>query len=63
VTIGFRARPESEAGGLDLSEHAETGYELGLGTGSGRGEDTGPLPPGTGNGARERDPPPAALRL
>jgi hypothetical protein len=51
VTIGFRARPESEAGGLDLSEHAETGYELGLGTGSGRGEDTGPPPPWTGNGA------------
>jgi hypothetical protein len=40
VTIGFRVRPESEAGGLDLNEHAETGYELGLGTGSGRGEDT-----------------------
>jgi Amt family ammonium transporter len=63
VTIGFRVRPESEAGGLDLNEHAETGYELGLGTGSGRGEDTGPPPPRTGNGARERDPPPAALRL
>jgi hypothetical protein len=45
VTIGFRVRPESEAGGLDLNEHAETGYELGSATGSGRDEDTGPLPP------------------
>jgi hypothetical protein len=43
VTIGFRVRPDHEAGGLDLNEHAETGYQLGIG--SGRGEDAGPLPP------------------
>ncbi|MCW0215393.1 MAG: ammonium transporter [Pseudonocardia sp.] len=43
VTIGFRVRPENEAGGLDLNEHAETGYELG--GGPGRGEDTGPPAP------------------
>ena len=28
-TIGFRVTPEQELGGVDLSEHAESAYELG----------------------------------
>ena len=28
-TIGFRISPEAEAKGIDLSEHAESAYELG----------------------------------
>ena len=28
-TIGFRVTPEEEASGIDLAEHAETGYEFG----------------------------------
>ncbi len=35
-TIGFRVDPEDEESGIDLAEHAETGYELaGVGGGSG----------------------------
>ncbi len=34
-TIGFRITPEDEESGIDLAEHAETGYELaGIGSGS-----------------------------
>ena len=28
-TIGFRVSPEKESSGVDLSEHAESAYELG----------------------------------
>jgi Amt family ammonium transporter len=28
VTIGLRVSEDAEAAGLDISEHAETGYEL-----------------------------------
>ena len=27
-TIGFRVKPESEIAGIDLSEHAESAYEM-----------------------------------
>jgi Amt family ammonium transporter len=29
VTIGFRVSDENEAAGVDTTEHAESGYELG----------------------------------
>ncbi|GAA2866901.1 ammonium transporter [Pseudonocardia halophobica] len=48
VTIGFRASAEAEAGGLDLHEHAETGYDV-TATRSGVGPEGGAdgrVPPG-----------------
>jgi Amt family ammonium transporter len=34
-TIGFRIDPEDEVAGIDLAEHAETGYEMGSSGGGG----------------------------
>jgi Amt family ammonium transporter len=34
-TIGFRASPEAEVDGIDLAEHAESGYDLSPAAGSG----------------------------
>jgi Amt family ammonium transporter len=39
ATIGFRVKPEAEIDGIDLAEHAESGYDLSTGSG------------GTGTGA------------
>ena len=36
-TIGFRARPEAEVDGIDVAEHAETGYDLSPAGGGGSG--------------------------
>ena len=45
-TIGFRAHPDDEESGVDLSEHAETAYELGTTSGG-----TGFRPSGVLSGA------------
>ncbi|SDE54844.1 ammonium transporter [Pseudonocardia oroxyli] len=42
ATIGFRAGREAEHGGLDLSEHAETGYDITAGRGGTGPERTPP---------------------
>ncbi len=40
LTVGFRLDPEEEAAGIDLAEHAESGYDLAVGGAGGRSATT-----------------------
>ena len=51
-TIGFRVSEEDELEGVDSSEHAETGYDLGTLSASLRGVSFGGSPKRTDEGAR-----------
>jgi Amt family ammonium transporter len=53
-TIGFRVSAEDELEGVDSSEHAETGYDLGTLSASLRGVSFGGSPKRTEDGTRTK---------